>query len=99
MSADQVIDGLLMLLPAAAQACVAWQDRGRTGRVPHPGVLLGLSWALAALPQDVHLGSARIAAYVLGDALFAIGFAGYVHLARRQALPEPPPGRWWLVAN
>src|SRR5262249_47093596 len=62
MSADQVIDGLLMLLPAAAQACVAWQDRGRTGRLPHPGVLLGLSWALAALPQDVDLGPARIAA-------------------------------------
>jgi signal transduction histidine kinase len=104
MRVDQLIDGLLMLFPAAAQAWIAWQDRGAPGvagarRLPHPGVLVGLSYALAVLPQDVDLGPIRIAAYVLGDALFALGFAGYVHLARRRATPEHSPGRWWLAAN
>jgi signal transduction histidine kinase len=106
MMPDQVIDGLLMLLPAAAHATIAWQDRGepattrsRWRPIAHPGTLFALSFVLAALPYEAHPGPSRIAAYVLGDALTALGIAGYAHLARRRALPAEPPRRRWLVAN
>jgi hypothetical protein len=106
MTADQVIDGLLMLLPAAAQACIAWQDRhapamarSRWLRIAHPGVLFALSFVLAAVPHEGDPGPSRIAAYALGDALAVLGMAGYTHLARRLALPAEPPRRRWLVAN
>jgi signal transduction histidine kinase len=106
MTADQVIGGLLTLLPAAAHAGIAWQDRGpaattwsRWRRIAHPGTLFALSFVLAAVPYEADPGPFRIAAYVLGDALVALGMAGYAHLARLRALPAEPPRRGWLVAN
>jgi len=54
MRVDQLIDGLLMLFPAAAHAWIAWQDRAAPGVttprcLPHPGVLVGPSFALDAV--------------------------------------------------
>ena len=100
MTPDQLIDGLLMLLPAAAQAAIAWQDRGSRARwLPHPAALAALSFALGALPQDAGPAPVRIAAYALGDALLALALAGYAHLARQRARPGEPAGRRWLLAN
>ena len=59
VSMSHLVDGVLVLLPAAAQAGIAWQQRaalraafpdGRLARrLPHPAVLVSASYALAAV--------------------------------------------------
>ena len=104
MRVDQLIDGLLMLLPAAAHAWIAWQDRGAAGVttarwLPHPGVLVGASFALEAVSGGVDPGPIGIAIYVLADVLLVLGLAGYVDISRRRARPEELPARQWLIGN
>src|SRR5262249_13390745 len=113
---SQLVDAFVVLLPAAAQAAIAWQQRGtRRGSVadrataswlPHPGIVMALSYALGAVahnllrePVGALPSAGRIAANVSIDVLIILGLAGYVHLARNQVHPEAPPARRWLAVN
>jgi len=104
MRVDQLIEGLLMLFPAAAHAWIAWQDRAAPGVttprcLPHPGVLVGPSFALDAVSGGVEPGPIRIAVYILADVLVVLGLAGYVDISWRRAHPEELPARQWLIGN
>jgi signal transduction histidine kinase len=110
VSASQLVDGSLVLLPAVVQAGIAGQHRWTAGAafphrpiarwLPHPGVLMALSYALSAVLYRVVPapdGSPRplltIVGFVSIDVLLILGLAGYVHLTHGSA------GRWWLAGN
>ena len=116
VSASTLVDAFLVLLPGAAQAAIAWQqggtlrsafpDRPIARRLPHPGLLMALSYGLAAVAHQLVPPAAgeppsagRIVTYVSIDVLVILGLAGYVHLARKEAHPEAPPPRRWLAVH
>ena len=110
VSASQLVDGSLVLLPAVVQAGIARQHGWSLGSafpgrpiarwLPHPGVLMALSYALSAVmyrlipaPDGSPRPLLTIVAFVSIDVLLILGLAGYVHLTHGSA------GRWWLAGH